>query len=92
MTKPPFTPMTCPVIKADPSSASHRMVRATSSGVPMLPKGVSSRRAASVSGSKASFISVAMTPGATQFTRMPLGPSSLASALVKPMTAAFAAE
>ena len=33
-----------------------------------------------------------MTPGATQFTRTPLGPSSLASARVKPMTAALLAE
>ena len=33
-----------------------------------------------------------MTPGATQLTVMPLGPSSFASALVRPMSPAFAAE
>ena len=38
------------------------------------------------------FMSVSMTPGETQFTRTPEGPTSLASAFVSPMTAAFAAE
>ena len=38
------------------------------------------------------FISVSMTPGATQLTRMWEGPSSLAMALVRPMTPALAAE
>ena len=33
-----------------------------------------------------------MTPGATQLTVMWEGPTSLASALVRPMTPAFAAE
>ena len=37
-------------------------------------------------------MSVRMTPGATQLTRMPLGPSSLASALVRAITAPFVAE
>ena len=38
------------------------------------------------------FIAVSITPGATQLTLMPLGPTSCASALVSPMTAALVAE
>ena len=37
-------------------------------------------------------ISVSTTPGHTQFTIMPEGPTSLASAFVSPITPAFAAE
>ena len=37
-------------------------------------------------------ISVRITPGATQVTRMPLGPSSLARALVRAMTAPLVAD
>lgn len=37
-------------------------------------------------------ISVSMTPGATQLTRMPEGATSFARALVKAMTAPLAAE
>ena len=37
-------------------------------------------------------MSVSTTPGATQFTVMPEGATSLASALVRPMTPALAAE
>ena len=35
---------------------------------------------------------VSMTPGATQLARTPLGPSSLASACVRPMSAALLAD
>ena len=48
--------------------------------------------AAMFSSEKAAIMSVSMTPGATQLTRMLLGPSSLASASVKLMTAPLAAE
>ena len=37
-------------------------------------------------------MSVSMTPGATQFTVMPEGPTSLANAFVSPMIAAFVAD
>ena len=37
-------------------------------------------------------MSVSMAPGATQFTRMPERPSSLARAFVSPITPALAAE
>ena len=57
-----------------------------------MPKGVSSARVAKVSSPKRPFISVLITPGATQLTRMWEGPSSWAKALVRPMTAALAAE
>ena len=67
-------------------------VRATSSGVPRRSTGVSSARAALSSAVKLAIMSVSITPGATQFTVMPEGPSSLASALVRPITPAFAAE
>ncbi len=53
------------------------------------PTGVSSASAALSSAVNAAIISVSMTPGATQFTVMPLGPSSLASALVRPMRPRF---
>jgi len=38
------------------------------------------------------FISVSITPGAMQFTVIPDGPTSLASAFVNPIIAAFDAE
>ena len=90
MTKPPFTPNTCPVMNS--CSARHKTAWATSSWVPVRCRGVSSFRAARSAGDSPAFIGVSMTPGATQFTRMPEGPSSWASAWVRPMSAAFEAE
>ena len=68
------------------------MTSAQSSGVPILPSGVSSASACIVSASCIRFLSVLITPGETQLTRIPEGPTSFASAFVKPMIPAFAAE
>ena len=89
---PPSTPSTCPVTKDAASEAKKATTSATSSGVPMRQSGVSSRKACKVSSSKQRFISVAMTPGSTQLTVMPEGPSYLASARVRPSIPALVAE
>ncbi len=90
--KAPSTPRICPVINEDFSSARKSIALATSSGVPILPTGVSSLRTSSVSLSNPLFIGVSITPGATAFTVMPDGATSLARAFVSPITAAFDAE
>ena len=74
------------------SPARKRTASATSSGAPMRPRGASPARAARSSGVRKAVMSVSMAPGATQFTRMPEGPSSLARAFVSPITPALAAE
>ena len=66
-------------------------VFAISSGLPSRSSDVSSQRQSKSSFVKWLFISVSITPGATQFTHIPDGPNSFASAFVKPITAAFAA-
>ena len=76
----------------DKEDAKNKMASAICFGVPNVPKGVSSFRASNVSEERWAFISVAITPGATQFTCILEGPNSLANALVNPMIAAFAAE
>ena len=58
----------------------------------MRPSGVSSASAAKSSSDSSAFMGVRMTPGVTQLTRMPLGPTSFAVAFVSPITPAFAAE
>ena len=63
-----------------------------SSGVPRRPSGVSCASWGSTSGGRASSISVLMTPGATQLTRMPVGASSDASERVRPISAALVQE
>ena len=63
-----------------------------SSGVPSRSMGVCCRRPSITLGSTCAHISVWMTPGATAFTRMPDGPSSCASALVRARIAPFVAE
>ena len=68
------------------------MALAASSGVPLRPRGVSAASSAMVSGPRPATMSVSMTPGATQLTRMPEGPSSLARACVSAMTAPLVAE
>ena len=92
ITIPPLGLMTCPVINRLRSSAKNKIACAMSSGSPIHPSGVSSLNSSFVSSSSAAFISVSTTPGATQFTWMPDGPTSFASAFVKPITAAFEAE
>ena len=70
MTMPPSTDRTCPVMKLAAGEARKKMASATSSGCPMRHRGVYSARASRSSRVRWAFISVAMTPGATQFTRM----------------------
>ena len=89
---PPSTPSTCPVMNAAASETRNAAACATSCGVPSRPSGVSSASAAVVCALCSSIIRVSMTPGALQFTRTPLGPSSYASARVRPMSAALLAE
>ena len=83
-------PRACPVTNS--FSARNRAAWATSSGVPMRPKGVSWARAVISAGERIQFIGVSITPGQMQFTRMPEGPSSWARAWVSPITAALEAE
>ena len=56
------------------------------------PSGISSVSISRVSCPRTLTISVSMTPGATQFTRMPLGASSAASDRVRPTMACFVQE
>ena len=67
------------------------MLSATSAAVPMRPSGVSAANSCMVSALCMAFISVSITPGATQLTRMPDGPSSSARDRVSPMSAALLA-
>ena len=92
MTNPPFGLMTCPVIKSDFSLERNKMAFEISSGVPSLCIGVWSIKSLIESLLKCLFISVFTTPGATQFTCIPEGPSSLARDRVKPIIAALEAE
>src|SRR5262245_7563402 len=94
MTMPPFTPITWPVMKPASSEQRNPHVAATSSGVPVRPTGII--RAASFSilpmlplASARRSIGVSIMPGGMQFTVMPWGASSSASAPVSPITPAF---
>lgn len=58
ITNPPFTPITCPVIKSLSGDARNETAFATSSGVPSRQSGVSSLRASIVSAECCLFISV----------------------------------
>ena len=58
----------------------------------MRQSGVSPARAAILSVDSRAFMSVSITPGAIQLTRIPEGPISFARAFVRPITAALEAE
>ena len=90
--KPPSQVSTCPVMKSALSEARNATAWAMSSGVPKRPMGVSCASWGSTSAGRASSISVRMTPGATQFTRMWVGASSAARDRVRPMRAALVQE
>nr|WP_256341907.1 hypothetical protein [Streptomyces sp. MW-W600-10] len=81
-------------MKAEASEARYSTVWATSSGSPTRPSGEIRAIVASArcwpSASCRSVIGVRIQPGATAFTRMAWGPSSVASVLVSCTTAAFA--
>ena len=90
--KPPSTVSTWPVIKSALSDARKAAAWAMSSGVPRRRRGVSSASWGSTYGGRASSISVLMTPGAMQLTRMWVGASSDASERVRPISAALVQE
>ena len=92
MRYPPFIDIISPVIKDDSSEARKYASDATSCGVPIRIKGVSSIIDAITSSVSDAFISVRITPGAIAYTVIPEGPTSLASALVKPRSAALVVE
>jgi hypothetical protein len=83
---------TCPVMKALSSDARKYRYFAISSGDAILPRGVSSKKALLSAPASPLFMSVSTAPGARQFTLTPEGASSLASALVKAITAPLDAE
>ena len=91
-TNPPFGEIICPVIKDALLDARKVTTPAISEGVPFLHSGVSSAKLDRVSSPKDVVISVVITPGATQFTLIFDGPTSWASAFVKPIRPAFEAE
>ena len=74
------------------SEARKATASAISSGLPSLPRGVSPASLSSVSRPSTCTISVSITPGATQFTRMCDGASYIAKERVRPMMACFVAE
>ena len=67
-------------------------ISATSSLVPGLPAGISSKRLFLSKEDKCAFICVSMNPQAMAFTEIPLGATSLANALVKAFTPPLLAE
>lgn len=74
------------------SEARKKIASAISWGEAMRPSGVSSQRAPRSSSLRLASISVLVAPGATQFTRIPTGPSSFAKDFVNPIIAALEAE
>ena len=81
--------ITCPLTYADISQARKSATPATSSGVPARRSGIVFAHSARISSGIALVMSVAMKPGAIQFTLMPRGPISLAMDLEKPISPAF---
>src|SRR3954452_11677391 len=84
---PPSTTIDWPVTYEAAGEARKAISAATSSGVPGRPTGVFAPARSSSSVEDA----VAIQPGATLLTVMPLGPSSSARARVSPSTPALAA-
>ena len=83
---------TWPVTNRAASEERYQIASATSSGVPMAPRGVSSARAAQGFPVQMGVHFRGNNPGRHAVHRDAEGPSSLAKALVRPITAAFAAE
>ena len=84
--------MLTPVIYFDLSLARNKTAFAISSGLPILPRSISSFNKSISLFVRELFISVSITPGDTQLTRIPLGANSYANALVKPIKPALEAE
>ena len=81
--------MTWPVMYDEESDARKYTHSAISSAFPSLPSAMVSASESRVSCPRTFTISVSMTPGATQLTLIPLGASSAARDLVRPITACF---
>lgn len=92
MAYPPDTFNTSPVIKPERSDPKKYIASAASSGEPVRRSGVFKANSSRDDGSTHSVIFVSIKPGATAFTLIFEGPSSFASALVRPMTPALEAE
>ena len=90
--KPPSTVIIWPVTNFALSLRINSTISATSCTVPMRPSGVSSARDCKSSSLKQLSISVFITPGQTAFTRIPLGASSCASALLNAFIPPLVAE
>ena len=71
------------------SLARKSIVSATSSALPILPRGVPSQKIFLSFSETVLFISVSINPGETQFTFIPDGPSSLATDFVNAIIAPF---
>lgn len=89
---PPFTEIICPVIYDDLSSAKNETAFATSSGVPSRITGISSRKDIYGIFTELCHHFGVYNAGDTAFTVIPDGATSFASALVRPIRPAFAAE
>src|SRR5919108_2197661 len=90
--RPPERSYTAPVVKVHSSDASQATSVATSAGVPTRPIGILATSMSTVSFVICWSSSVPITAGATACTRMPRVATSLASALVSPITPALAEE
>ena len=82
--------MVWPVIYEASSLARKATKSATSFTEPNLFRGISSRSLFLALSSRNAVIPVSINPGATEFTVIPLEPTSLANDLVKPLRPAFA--
>src|SRR5690606_25329411 len=92
ITSPEFGPSVCPTYRLPPGSLASRTAGgATSAGTPNRPSGSSARLAAFHSPLMPATIGVSTGPGAMALTSTPRSATSSASALVRPMTPAFAA-
>src|SRR5439155_11164729 len=90
--RPPERSYTAPVENEHSSEDSHATSAATSSGLPTRPIGIFATSMSTVERSICWSSSVPITAGATALTRIPWVATSLASALVSPMTPALAVE
>src|SRR5690606_30271428 len=90
MCLPPATSMVIPVTNDDRSEARNSAALATSSGSPMRPSGMLSTICFSASGGMAAVIAVRIGPGWMALTRIRNRASSLADALVRPISPALA--
>src|SRR4051794_4102646 len=89
--RPPLRSNTPPVVNEQSSEHSHATSAAASAVFPNRPIGIFDRMYSTCCGVICLRMSVSITAGVMQFTRIPLVASSLPSALVNPITPALAA-